>query len=66
MLWYKIVKSSLSNPDPLWMEVHNGNVYISGERDIYLYPNPTSGEAVLCGYMYGYTGIELYDLQGRK
>ena len=36
------------------------------ESDIYLYPNPTSGEAVVCGYMYGYTGIELYDLQGRK
>jgi len=36
------------------------------EREIYLYPNPTSGEAVVCGYMYGYTGIELYDLQGRK
>ena len=36
------------------------------ESDIYIYPNPTSGEAVVCGYMYGYTGIELYDLQGRK
>ena len=30
ILWYKIVKCSLANPDPLWMEVHNGNVYISG------------------------------------
>ena len=36
------------------------------ESDIYIYPNPTSGKAVVCGYMYGYTGIELYDLQGRK
>ena len=36
------------------------------ESDIYIYPNPTSGEAVVCGYMYGYTGIELFDLQGRK
>ena len=36
------------------------------ESDIYLYPNPTSGEAVVCGYMYGYQCIELYDLQGRK
>ena len=36
------------------------------ESGIYLYPNPTSGEAAVCGYMYGYTGIELYDLQGRK
>ena len=36
------------------------------ESDIYLYPNPTSGEAVVCGYMYGYRSIELLDLQGRK
>lgn len=36
------------------------------ESDIYIYPNPTSGEAVVCGYMHGYTSIELYDLQGRK
>ena len=36
------------------------------ESDIYISPNPMSGEAVVCGYMYGYTGIELYDLQGRK
>jgi len=35
-------------------------------RESDIYPNPTSGEAVVCGYMYGYTGIELYDLQGRK
>ena len=31
------------------------------QSDIYIYPNPTSGEAVVCGYMYGYTGIELYE-----
>ena len=36
------------------------------ESDIYIYPNPTSGEAVVCGYMYGYRSIELLDLQGRK
>ena len=28
--WYKIVKCSLAHPYPLWMEVKNGNVYISG------------------------------------
>jgi hypothetical protein len=36
------------------------------ESDTYIYPNPTSGEAVVCGYMYGYRSIELLDLQGRK
>ncbi|MBR6063657.1 MAG: T9SS type A sorting domain-containing protein [Bacteroidales bacterium] len=38
------------------------------ESDIYLYlyPNPTSGEVVVCGYMYGYRSIELFDLQGHK
>ena len=36
------------------------------ERDIYLYPNPTSGPTSVHGYMYGYQSIELYDLQGRK
>ena len=36
------------------------------ESDIYLYPNPTSGEAIVCGYMYDYRSIELFDLQGRK
>ncbi len=40
--------------------------YQNRESDIYLYPNPTSGEAVVCGYMYGYRSIELLDLQGRK
>ncbi len=40
--------------------------YQNREREIYLYPNPTDGRATVCGYMYGYTGIELYDLQGRK
>ena len=30
LLWYKIVKSSSAIPYPLWMEVKNGNVYISG------------------------------------
>ena len=36
------------------------------ESDIYLYPNPTNGEAIVCGYMYDYRSIELFDLQGRK
>ena len=36
------------------------------ESDIYLYPNPTNGTTTVCGYMYGYQNIELYDLQGRK
>ena len=36
------------------------------ESDIYLYPNPTSGPTSICGYMYDYKNIELYDLQGRK
>lgn len=36
------------------------------ESDIYLYPNPTHGTTTVCGYMYGYQNIELYDLQGRK
>ena len=36
------------------------------ESDIYLYPNPTDGQTSICGYMYGYQSIELYDLQGRK
>lgn len=36
------------------------------ESDIYISPNPTSGPTFVCGYMYGYTGIELYDLQGHK
>ena len=40
--------------------------YQNREREIYLYPNPTDGQTTVCGYMYGYTGIELYDLQGRK
>ena len=40
--------------------------YQNREREIYLYPNPTDGHTTVCGYMYGYTGIELYDLQGRK
>ena len=40
--------------------------YQNREREIYLYPNPTDGRTTVCGYMYGYTGIELYDLQGRK
>lgn len=40
--------------------------YNHRESDIYLYPNPTSGEAVVCGYMYDYRSIELFDLQGRK
>ena len=40
--------------------------YQNREREIYLYPNPTSGEAVVCGYMYGYRSIELLDLQGRR
>ena len=30
LLWYKIVKCSLAHPYPLWLEVENGNVYISG------------------------------------
>lgn len=40
--------------------------YRNRERDIYLYPNPTHGTTTVCGYMYGYQNIELYDLQGRK
>ena len=36
------------------------------ENDIYLYPNPTSGPTSICGYMYDYKNIELYDLQGHK
>ena len=40
--------------------------YNHRESDIYLYPNPTNGEAVVCGYMYDYRSIELFDLQGRK
>ena len=40
--------------------------YQNREREIYFYPNPTDGRTTVCGYMYGYTGIELYDLQGRK
>ena len=36
------------------------------ESDINLYPNPTDGQTFICGYMYGYQSIELYDLQGRK
>ena len=36
------------------------------ESEIYLYPNPTSGQTSICGYMYDYKNIELYDLQGRK
>ena len=36
------------------------------ESDIYIYPNPTDGRTTVCGYMYGYRSIELYDLQGRK
>ena len=30
MLWYKVVKSSSEMAFPLWMEVRNNNVYISG------------------------------------
>ena len=40
--------------------------YRNRESDIYLYPNPTHGTTTVCGYMYGYQNIELYDLQGRK
>ena len=40
--------------------------YNHRESDIYLYPNPTHGTTTVCGYMYGYQNIELYDLQGRK
>ena len=40
--------------------------YRNRESDIYLYPNPTLGTTTVCGYMYGYQNIELYDLQGRK
>ena len=40
--------------------------YDKRENDIYLYPNPTSGQTSICGYMYDYKSIELYDLQGRK
>ena len=40
--------------------------YNHRESDIYLYPNPTNGETVVCGYMYDYRSIELFDLQGRK
>jgi hypothetical protein len=40
--------------------------YQNREREIYLYPNPTDGRTTVCGYMYGYRSIELYDLQGRK
>ena len=36
------------------------------ESEIYLYPNPTSGQTSICGYMFDYKNIELYDLQGRK
>ena len=36
------------------------------ESDICLYPNPTSGPTSICGYMYDYKNIELYDLQGHK
>ena len=40
--------------------------YDKRENDIYLYPNPTSGQTSICGYMYDYKSLELYDLQGRK
>ena len=36
------------------------------ESDIYISPNPTSGPTFVCGYMYGYKNIELFDMQGRK
>ena len=37
-----------------------------GRRESDIYPYPTSGEVVVCGYMYGYRSIELFDLQGHK
>ena len=40
--------------------------YRNRESDIYLSPHPTHGTTTVCGYMYGYQNIELYDLQGRK
>ena len=60
-----------SNPEFTQPFVPDDSVGISDylgkrESDIYIYPNPTSGEAVVCGYMYGYRSIELLDLQGRK
>ena len=35
MLWYKVVKSSSEAAFPLWMEVRNNNVYISGNCGFY-------------------------------
>ena len=35
MLWYKVVKSSSEMAFPLWMEVRNNNVYISGNCGFY-------------------------------
>lgn len=40
--------------------------YQKRENDIYLYPNPTENKVAVCGYMYGYKSVELYDAQGRK
>ena len=67
-LAYSLMLPNQSLPQPFVPDDSVGIEDYLGRResDIYLYPNPTSGEAVVCGYMYGYTGIELYDLQGRK
>lgn len=46
----------------LWID----GVSENSTTDITLYPNPTTGIVTVCGYMYGYQNIELYDLQGRK
>ena len=34
MLWYKVVKSSVSPAFPRWMEVRNNNIYISGDVEM--------------------------------
>jgi hypothetical protein len=39
--------------------------FFRGQYNLSL-PNPTHGTTTVCGYMYGYQNIELYDLQGRK
>ena len=36
------------------------------ENSIYLYPNPTDGKTAVCGYLWDYQNVELFDLRGRK
>ncbi len=40
--------------------------YQKRENSIYLYPNPTDGKTAVCGYLWDYQNVELFDLRGRK